>query len=82
MNEVGEEIGPNITNRLGKVLTGIGSSTYGPTTTHRNVLGYAEADFDEVLESITALQADIVNFEIALINAGGPWIAGGDIPRP
>ena len=81
-NEVGEELPPNITNRLGKVLTGIGSSTYGPTDTHRRVLGYAEADFDSVNARVSALKADIKAFETALIEAGGPWVPGGDIPLP
>jgi len=52
MNEVGQELPPTVQGRLRKVLTGIGDSTYGPTATHRKVLGFAEADFGDVYERL------------------------------
>ncbi|WP_262693544.1 VPS10 domain-containing protein [Kordiimonas aquimaris] len=70
-----------IQSRLGKVLTGTGSSTYGPTKTHRDVLGYAEADFEAVRTRLnTLLGTTLPAFEARLIEAGAPWVAGAAIP--
>jgi len=83
MNEVGQELPPTVVGRLGKVLVGIGNSTYGPTTTHRQVLGYAEEDFVDVRDRINILQDSIIpEFETAIIEADGPWVPGGTIPQP
>ena len=81
MNEVGQDTPANVRSRLGKVLTGIGNSTYGPTATHRETLGYAEEAYDELLERINTLQdTTIPEFEAALLDAGGPWTPGGTVP--
>lgn len=70
-----------IQSRLGKVLTGTGSSTYGPTQTHRDVLGYAEADFEDVRIRLNRLlETTLPAFEAHLIEAGAPWVAGAAIP--
>ena len=81
MNEVGQELPPNVQGRLWKVLVGIGNSTYGPTTTHREVLGYAEDDFVDIRERLSALQETAIpELEQAVLAAGGPWVPGGTIP--
>ena len=81
MNEVGQDTPANVRSRLGKVLVGVGNSTYGPTTTHRETLGYAEEAYDELLERINTLQqTTIPAFETSLIEAGGPWTPGGVVP--
>jgi len=83
MNEVGQELPPTIQGRLGKVLIGIGNSTYGPTATHREVLGFAEDDFRNIVERLNTLQdTTIPAFEKALLEADGPWVPGGSIPLP
>ncbi|MEL7487192.1 MAG: glycosyl hydrolase, partial [Pseudomonadota bacterium] len=81
MNEVGQETSPTIQSRLGKVLTGTRLSTYGPTATHLETVGYVEEDFAAVRDRINALQeTDIPAFEAALIEAGAPWTPGGLVP--
>ena len=83
MNEVGQELPPTVQGRLGKVLIGIGNSTYGPTTTHRQVLEFAETDFSELRERINELtETAIPNLETAIFEADGPWVPGGTIPEP
>ena len=83
MNEVGQELPPTVQGRLGKVLIGIGNSTYGPTTTHRQVLEFAETDFSELRERINELtETAIPDLEIAIFEADGPWVPGGTIPEP
>ena len=81
MNEVGQELPPTFTGRLRKVLLGIGNSTYGPTATHRKVLGYAEEDFVDIRNRLNTLsETEIPAFESALIAADAPWVPGGTIP--
>lgn len=70
-----------IQSRLGKVLTGTGSSTYGPTQTHRDVIGYAEADFIAVRARLNSLlNQTLPAFEARVIEAGAPWVSGVAIP--
>jgi len=83
MNEVGQELPPTVQGRLRKVLTGIGNSTYGPTETHKDVLGFAETDFDDLRDRIIVLiETDIPELEKCILEAGGPWVPGGRIPKP
>ncbi|MBI1393602.1 MAG: glycosyl hydrolase [Alphaproteobacteria bacterium] len=78
---VGQEPEPNITQRLGKVGIGVGLSAYGPTKTHRQVLGYAEQDFAVVRERLVKLKDEAVPaLEAAIIEAGGPVVGAGPIP--
>lgn len=83
MNEVGQDGPPTVFSRLGKVATGTAQSTYGPTGTHVEQLEIAVADYNALRERINTLQkTTIPAFETALIEAGGPWTFGGDIPEP
>ncbi len=79
--EVGQDPPANVQTRLGKVMVGVGLSTYGPTPTHVQTLEYAEADFETVRTRLNALrQETIPAFEASLIEAGAPWTQGGLIP--
>jgi len=83
MNEVGQELPPTVQGRLGKVLIGIGNSTYGPTETHKDVLEFAETDFSDLRDRINQLlETSIPDLEMAIFKADGPWVPGGIIPRP
>jgi len=83
MNEVGQELPPTVQGRLGKVLIGIGNSTYGPTETHKDVLEFAETDFSDLRDRINQLlETSIPELEMAIFKADGPWVPGGIIPRP
>jgi len=83
MNEVGQELPPTVQGRLRKVLTGIGNSTYGPTETHKEVLGFAETDYSDLRDRINVLiETAIPELEAAILEADGPWVPGGAIPKP
>ncbi|UTW56944.1 glycosyl hydrolase [Kordiimonas sp. SCSIO 12610] len=70
-----------IQSRLGKAMVGTGQSTYGPTKTHLEVVGYAEADFADVRNRInTLMKTTLPAFEAKLIDAGAPWAPGAEIP--
>jgi len=81
MNEVGQELPPTVQGRLGKVLIGVGNSTYGPTETHKDVLDFAETDFIDLRDRINELlETTIPELEMAIFEADGPWVPGGIIP--
>ena len=72
---------PTVRDRLRSVFMGLGNSTYGPTQTHREQFGYAQADYEDIHTRLTTLaETTIPAFEAAVIEAGGPWVAGGKIP--
>ena len=80
-NALTERTQPTVRSRLGVVLLGLGGSTYGPTQTHRDQLGYAKADFDDIRSRLrTLVETTIPDFEAELIEAGAPWVPGGRIP--
>ena len=71
----------SIQSRMGKVSIGVGASTYGPTQTHKDVIGYAEADFAEVRERLNKLMKETLPaFEKKLLDADAPWTPGAEIP--
>ena len=72
---------PTVRSRLGSVFIGLSNSTYGPTQTHREQFGYAQTEFEDIRTRLTTLaETTIPAFEAAIIEAGGPWVAGGKIP--
>lgn len=80
-SQIGERQQPTVRSRLGRILTGLGPSTYGPTQTHREQFDYAKTEFESLEARITELtKTTIPAFEAQLIDAGGPWVPGGDIP--
>ena len=81
MAAIGYEGPATIESRLGKVMVGVGLSTYGPTDTHKEQLTFAETEFANLRQRINALQSTTIPaFEQALIAAGAPWTPGADIP--
>ena len=80
-NALFERTLPTVRSRLNVVLTGLGGSTYGPTQTHREQFGHAEAEFDTIRTRMTTLtETTIPNFEAELLAAGAPWVPGARIP--
>ncbi|MEM9619021.1 MAG: glycosyl hydrolase [Pseudomonadota bacterium] len=81
MAAVGQEPPANVQSRLGKVMVGTAMSTYGPTSTHRQTLEYAENEFEIIRVRMNTLQeTTIPALETALIDAGAPWTPGAPIP--
>ena len=80
-NALTERTRPTVRSRLGLVLLGLGGSTYGPTQTHRDQLGYAKEEFGDIRNRLENLvETTIPEFEADLIEAGAPWVPGGQIP--
>ena len=81
MAEVGEDRPANVKTRLSHLLNGTSYSTYGPTASHLQTMGHAEADFAGIRERLNRLkEVTIPAFEEALIESGAPWTPGGAIP--
>ncbi|KEO91485.1 hypothetical protein EH31_02115 [Erythrobacter longus] len=81
-NAIAERTQPTVRSRLGLVMMGVGASTYGPTQTHRDQFGYAQAEFASVRDRLRTLtESSIPAFEAELAAAGAPWVAGSALPQ-
>jgi hypothetical protein len=80
--EVGEKNIPTVRDRLFTVSLGVGQSTYGPTSMHRESLGIAQARIREIHARIESIQEEVADLGRALIDAGAPWLEDGELPTP
>lgn len=72
---------PTFRSRLGKIMWGLGNSTYGPTQTHRDQFEFAQTEYAAFNSRLRVLVDETVPaFEADVIEAGGPWVSGGEIP--
>jgi photosystem II stability/assembly factor-like uncharacterized protein len=66
----------NIMSRLRYARSALGSS-YGPTQQHKDQLGYAEDELNQVIARIKTLhETTLPALQQAVVNEGGPWTAG------
>lgn len=80
-NALAERTQPTVRSRLGKVQTGLFASTYGPTQTHRDQFGFAQAEFGAIKDRLRTLtETAIPAFEAELSAAGAPYVPGAQIP--
>ncbi|WP_299297138.1 glycosyl hydrolase [uncultured Erythrobacter sp.] len=80
-NELFERTQPTVRSRLGVIMTGLFGATYGPTQTHRDQFGYAQADFGAIRDRLRTLsESTVPAFEAELEAAGAPWVPGAKIP--
>jgi photosystem II stability/assembly factor-like uncharacterized protein len=84
-NQSGGIYGPQeetVGNRIGFVETGTAYSTYGPTPSHIEQLGYAEDAFAGIRERLnTLVGTSLPEFEAELTNAGAPLRPAGGASR-
>ncbi|MDJ0642674.1 MAG: glycosyl hydrolase [Erythrobacter sp.] len=80
-NALFERTQPTVRSRLGTIMTGLFGSTYGPTQTHREQFGYAQAEFGAIRDRLRTLtESTIPAFEAELEAAGAPWVPGSRLP--
>jgi len=80
-NALFERTQPTVRSRLGTIMTGLFASTYGPTQTHRDQFGYAQAEFGMIRDRLKTLnESTIPAFEVELEAAGAPWVPGSRVP--
>ncbi len=78
---IGELKRKTISGRLGAVDTGVSLSTYGPTPTHLRAMEIVEEEFAEIRTRLNALKTEAIPaFEMALMEAGAPYVDGAAIP--
>jgi photosystem II stability/assembly factor-like uncharacterized protein len=84
-NQSGGIYGPQeetVGSRIGFVATGTAFSTYGPTPSHIEHLGYAEDAFAGIRERLnTLVGTSLPEFEAALTNVGAPLRPAGGASR-
>ncbi|MEM6475434.1 MAG: glycosyl hydrolase [Pseudomonadota bacterium] len=81
-NELAERTQPTVRSRLGRIMTGLFGSTYGPTQTHREQFGFAQAEYATIRDRLRTLtESTIPAFETELEAAGAPWVPGGKLPQ-
>ncbi|RMB11983.1 VPS10 domain-containing protein [Eilatimonas milleporae] len=81
MAEIGELEPATVSSRLSQVMVGTALSTYGPTPSHRENFGHAQAAFADLRTRLNRLTGETIPaFEAALIDAGAPWVPGSPIP--
>ncbi|MBW2540545.1 MAG: glycosyl hydrolase, partial [Deltaproteobacteria bacterium] len=80
--EVGEKNIPTVSDRLFTVSLGVGRSTYGPTSMHRESLAIAQARIREIHARIESIQEEVADLGRALIDAWAPWLEDGELPTP
>ena len=78
--ESGEKYKPIISDRLSAVGRGVDRSAYGPTATHRELLDIANEQIDELNTELRGILEDVTDLAQELMDAGGPWIEGADLP--
>ncbi|MEM1132394.1 MAG: hypothetical protein AAGH53_05615 [Pseudomonadota bacterium] len=54
-NEINERTQAIVGSRLGAIITGLFTSTHGPTQTHRDQFGYAKGEFDAIRNRLNTL---------------------------
>lgn len=77
-NEIGEKNHPTVGERLFAVSRGVSRSTYGPTTTHRQVLRWAEEEMVTLGEDLDAIILNLKKLADQVSRAGGPKVIGLD----
>ncbi len=80
--EVGEKADPVIQDRLFSVSLGVGRSTYGPTSTHRESLAIAQREIGAIHTRLESAGDEVSTLGRALVEAGAPWLEGGELPSP
>jgi len=67
---------PSISDRVGRIVGGLWTTTQGPTQTQRDTYGWAGESFATELDRLQTLVADLEVFEAKLETAGAPWTPG------
>ena len=67
---------PSISDRVGRIVGSLWTTTQGPTQTQRDTYGWAGEAFTETLGRLNTLIADLESFEAQLESAGAPWTPG------
>ena len=70
----------SVTTWLGHAMRGVSNSSYGPTPSHRQSVGYARGAFEPAKDRLNALiENEIPALRAELQKAGAPWSVGDPI---
>lgn len=75
-NQIGEKNQPTVGERLFAIDRGVSRSTYGPTSTHRQVLSWAVDETRKTSRELEAVHTVLRNLADQIVQAGGPKVIG------
>ena len=75
-NQIGEKNAPNVKQWLFAIQRGIERSTYGPTATHRQMVGWIQSALQEKNNELDAAELEMDTVYRLMKEAGGPIING------
>jgi hypothetical protein len=67
---------PSISDRVDRIVSGLWTTTQGPTQTQRDTYGWAGEAFAGELDRLNSLITELEAFEAELETAGAPWTPG------
>ena len=67
---------PSISDRVNRIVSGLWTTTQGPTTTQRDTYAWAGEAFTTELDRLNTLITELEAFEAELETAGAPWTPG------
>ena len=73
-NEIGEKNRPTIGERLFALNRGISTSTYGPTSTHKETMELVKTELMDLNEKLSTHKATLMALGDQVRTAGGAWI--------
>ena len=77
-NQIGEKNRPTIGDRLFSLNRGITTSTYGPTSTHRQTMELIKKQLNDMNDKLTSGKSKAKSLAQQVKDAGGSWVEGMD----
>jgi hypothetical protein len=78
--KIGQQEEATVSDRLYYAVSGVRSSTYGPTPQHLQSARWAEEGLDDIIMRLRDIRRErIPELEERLAEAGAPWTAGADL---
>ena len=75
-NQIGEKNLPTVGERLFSIERGVGSSTYGPTDTHKKTMEIVRKELTTLQTQLEGVNGEISALAAKIVAAGGPKIEG------
>jgi len=75
-NQIGEKNRPTLGARLFALTRGVETSTYGPTTTHKETMRIIRKQLGEMSSKLEISKKQTTNLAEKILDAGGSWVEG------
>lgn len=75
-NQIGEKNRPTLGDRTFALWRGVSTSTYGPTSTHKETMRIIKKQWGAMKADLEAQQAKVEDVANRIVAAGGSWVEG------